>query len=140
MAVNFNGQRRLLSGIWVLMLFALACPCRAGFLDGTTGQLKVVPEQAAADKGAKEFSDKITFADGKFSSSFFLAKGFKPAVYRGETEPNEAEFEVEQTSESEGAITWLGEIRGEQIVGRLMWQKKESQGPALTYNFEGTKN
>jgi len=120
------------------MLFVLACPCHAGFLDGTTGQLKVVPEQTAADKGAKEFDDKITFADGKFSSEFLAAKGFKPAVYRGEIEPNEAEFEVEQTSESEGVITWLGEIRGQQILGRLTWHKKD--GPVLNYNFKGTKN
>ena len=138
MVLSFNGRRWLLSGIWVLMLLALACPCRAGFLDGTTGQLKVVPEKAAADKGAKEFSDKITFAEGKFSSAFFSAKGFKPAVYRGEVEPKEAEFEVEQTSESEGVITWLGEIRGQQIVGRLTWRLKD--GSALSYNFEGTKN
>jgi hypothetical protein len=122
----------------MLMLSALACPCRAGFLDGTTGQLKVVPEHAATDKGAKECSDKITFADGKFSSSFFLEKGFKPAAYRGETEPNEAEFEAEQTSESEGVITWLGEIRGQRIMGRLIWRPKD--GPVLSYNFEGTKS
>jgi len=138
MASSLNRQGWLVAGIWVLMLSALACPCRAGFLDGTSGQLKVVPEQATADKGGKEFSDKITFADGKFTSSFFLAKGFKPAVYRGETEPNEAEFEVEQTSVSDGVITWLGEIRGKQILGRLKWQKKD--GPMLSYNFEGTKD
>lgn len=138
MALSVNGRRWLLSGIWVLMLSALACPCRAGFLDGTTGQLKVVPEQAAAGKGAKEFSDKIIFADSKFSSEYFVAKGFKPAVYRGEVEPKEAEFEVEQTSESEGVITWLGEIRGQQISGRLKWRLKD--GTTLNYNFEGTKN
>ena len=138
MAFSLNRQRWIVAAIWLLMLSALACPCRAGFLDGTAGHLKVVPEQAAADKGAKEFSDKIAFSDGKFSSSFFLEKGFKPAVYRGETEPNEAEFEIEQTSDSEGVITWLGEIRGKKILGRLMWHKKD--GLMLSYDFEGTKD
>jgi hypothetical protein len=120
------------------MLLALTTVSRAAFLDGTTGQVQVVPEQAAADKGEKEFTDKLSFADGKFSSAFFLAKGFKPAVYRGEAETNEAEFEVEQTSERDGVITWLGEIRGKQIVGRLRWRKKD--GATLSYNFEGIKN
>jgi hypothetical protein len=136
--VKLNGQRRFFPGILVLMLFALAYPCRAGFLGGTTGELKVVPGQATAGKGVKEFSDKITFADSKFSSTYFSAKGFKPAAYPGETEPNEAEFGVEQTSESDGVVTWLGEIRGKQIVSRLIWRRNE--GATLSYNFEGTKH
>ena len=107
-------------------------------MDGTSGQVQVVPEPAAVEKGATEFADKITFSDGKFSSTYFSAKGFKSAPYRGEIEPNEAEFEVEQISETEGVISWLGEIRGKQILGRLKWQKKD--GSLLSYNFEGTKN
>jgi len=119
------------------MLLALAINCRAAFLDGTSCKIKVIPEQAAADKGEREFEDKLTFADSKFSSAAFLAKGFQPAPYRGEREENEAEFEVEQTSESNGVINWLGEIRGHKVVGRLRWTTKD--GTHLSYNFEGTK-
>ena len=115
----------------------LAINCRAGFLDGTKAKVKVVPEQAAADKGEKEFDDTLTFADDKFTSAAFLAKGFKPASYRGEVEQNEAEFEVEQTSESDGVINWLGEIRGKKVLGRLQWRKKD--GTNLSFDFEGTK-
>jgi hypothetical protein len=121
-----------------VMLAVLVTPCRAAFLDGTVGQVQVVPDKTSADKGEKEFSDKFTFADGKFSSEFFAGKGFKPSVYRGETEANEAEFEVEQASESQGVITWLGEIRGKRLIGRLIWRRKD--GMVLNFDFEGTKN
>jgi hypothetical protein len=119
------------------MAFAVAIACYAAVLDGTHGKVKVIPDKVTADTGEKGFDDTLSFADGKFTSVFFLAKGFKPAAYNGETEENEAEFEVEQTSVTNGLINWLGEIRGKKLMGRLMWKKKD--GPTLTYNFEGTK-
>jgi|SRR5579862_210151 len=121
----------------VVALALIAINCWAAFLDGTRGNVKVTPDKAAADKGEKEFDDTLSFADGKFTSTSFLAKGFKPAAYKGETEENEAEFEVEQTSTTNGLIDWLGEIRGKKLLGKLMWKKKD--GSTLTYNFEGTK-
>jgi len=121
-----------------LMMIGVAVVCYAGVLDGTRGKVTVVPDKAAADKGEKEFGDTLSFTNGKFSSAFFLAKGFGPAKYNGETEENEAEFEVEQTSVTNGVIDWLGEVRGKKFVGKLEWKKKKD-GPALTYNFEGTK-
>jgi len=121
----------------IVGLAVIAINCWAAFLDGTHGKVKVVPDKATADKGEKEFDDTLSFADGKFSSSFFLAKGFKPATYGGEKEDTEAEFEVEQTSVTNGLINWLGEIRGKKFMGRLMWKKKD--GSTLNYNFEGTK-
>jgi hypothetical protein len=136
--VGLNKQRRFILSMFALMVSTWALSCRADFLDGTSGQLQVLPDKAAAEKGEKEFGDKITFTDGKFSSAFFATKGFKSATYRGEAEPNEAEFEVEQTSESDGVVTWLGEIREKRITGRLKWRRKD--GTALNYTFEGTKN
>jgi hypothetical protein len=120
------------------MLLVVAITCRAAFLDGTHGKIKVVPDKVTADKDEKGFNDTLSFADGKFTSTFFLARGFKPAAYNGEKEENEAEFEVEQTSVTNGLINWLGEIRGKKLVGRLTWTKKD--GRNLTYSFEGTQD
>ena len=117
-------------------LLAAAVLCRAAFLDGTKCKVTLVPEKEAADKGEKKFSDTLTFADDKFTSTALLAKGFKPAPYRGEKEPNEAEFEVEQTSDTGDVVNWQGEIRGKKVVGRLRWTRKD--GTHLAYEFEGT--
>src|SRR5437870_6025102 len=95
-------QQWILAGVAALVLTASAIVCRAALLDGMSWQVKMTPDPAAADKGQKEFADELTFADEKFSSKFFLAKGFKPASYRSEIEPNDAEYEVEQTSDREG--------------------------------------
>jgi hypothetical protein len=120
----------------MLLAFATALACYAAFLDGTQCKVKVVPEKATAEKGETAFDDTLSFTGGKFSSSAFLAKGFKPAAYRGEQEENEAEFEVEQTSVTNGVINWLGEIRGKKFMGQLTWTKKD--GTNFLYNFEGT--
>jgi hypothetical protein len=124
-------------GLAIAGVMAFAIACYAAFLDGTRGKVKVTPDKVTADTGEKGFDDTLSFTNGKFSSAFFLAKGFKPAAYNGETEENEAEFEVEQTSVTNGLINWLGEIHGKKLVGRLTWKKKD--GPSLNYDFEGTK-
>ena len=119
------------------VLLAAAAICCAEALDGTKWKVKVVPNQAAADKGEKEFDDELIFADGKFTSTALLKKGFKPAPYRGDIEPREAEFEVEQVSETNGVITWLGDVRGTNTMGRLQWRQKD--GTRLAFEFSGTK-
>lgn len=119
------------------MLLAVAVICCAQALDGTKWKVKVVPNEAVAAKGEKEFNDELIFADGKFTSTALLKKGFKPAKYNGDIEPKEAEFEVEQVSETNGVVTWLGEIRGTNAVGRLQWRQKD--GGKLAYEFSGTK-
>src|ERR1035441_7701835 len=113
-----------------MMALAVVIACYAGVLDGNHGKIKVIPDQATVDMGEKGFNDTLSFADGKFTSAFFLARGFKPAAYNGEKEENEAEFEVEQTSVTNGLINWLGEIRAKKLVGRLTWQKKDEIGRA----------
>ena len=118
-------------------LFASAIIVHAAMLDGTKLKVKMVPDKAAADKGEKEFEDELIFADGKFTSTALLRKGFKPSKYRGEFEEKEAEFEVEQLSETNGVANWQGEIRGTNAVGRLKWKQKD--GSYLSYEFNGTK-
>lgn len=117
--------------ILAAMLLAVAIPCGAAFLDGTSCKIKITP-----DKGEKAFDDTLSFADAKFSSAHFSSKGFKPAPYRGEKEEKDAEFEAEQTSDTDGVLNWQGEIRGKKVMGRLRWKKND--GTNLSFEFEGT--
>jgi hypothetical protein len=120
-----------------VIVFAAAFMVQAALLDETKFKVKVVPDKATADKGAKEFDDELVFADGKFTSTALSRKGFKPANYHAEAEPNEAEFEVEQRSATKGVATWTGEIRGTNALGGLQWLQKS--GTNFSYEFTGTK-
>ena len=134
MSTNQTCRRAIVT----VVAFAIATACYAAFLDGTHGKVKMTPDKAVADKGEKGFDDTLSFAQGKFSSSAFLARGFKSAVYRGESEENEAEFEVEQIGKNTNTlVNWQGEVRGKRIVGRLTWKKADAT--SLSYDFDGTK-
>jgi hypothetical protein len=119
------------------ILLASAIIVHAGLLDGTKLKVKVVPDKAAADKGAKGFDDELIFADGKCTSTALLQKGFKQAKYSAEVEPNEAEFEIELVSATNGVVVWTGEIRGTNTLGGLQWIREGRSN--LMYEFSGTK-
>lgn len=119
------------------ILVASAIIVHAGLLDGTKLKVKVVPDKAAAEKGAKEFDDELIFADGKCTSTALLQKGFKPSKYNAEAEPNEAEFEIELVSATNGVVVWTGEIRGTNTLGGLQWMQEGRSN--LMYEFSGTK-
>src|ERR1044071_9081605 len=99
----------VVSGLGVMFLLTPAFTDDSTFLDGTACRVTMSPDATAAKNGAKEFTDRLRFANGKFSSEYFAAKAFQPAKYRGEREEKEAEFELEQTSETDGVVNWLGE-------------------------------
>jgi hypothetical protein len=125
--------------VWALgivALTAIAMNCWAGVLDGTRAQVKVARADASTDQDKKGFDDTLSFADGKFTSTAFLAKGFEPALYNGEREKNEAEFEVEQTNGVGEVVNWLGNIQGNHVGGRVHWVKKD--GTRMSYYFNGT--
>ncbi len=119
------------------ILLASAIIVRAGLLDGTKLKVRVVPDKAAADQGAEGFDDELIFADGKCTSTALLQKGFKQAKYSAEVEPNEAEFEIELVSATNGVVVWTGEIRGTNTLGGLQWMRKGRSN--LMYEFTGTK-
>ena len=106
-------------------------------LEGTSWKITAAPDEASAKNGAEKFDDTISFADGKFSSAALARKGFKLAKYQGDFEEREAEFDLEQESESQGIAIWIGELRGGKIAGRLQWKKKD--GTNLFFNFIGAK-
>jgi hypothetical protein len=107
-------------------------------LDGIHVKVRVVPAEASAAKGDKGFDDTLSFADGKFTSAAFGAKGFQPALYNGERERTEAEFEVEQTNSAGDVLNWLGNIRNGHVGGHLHWEKKD--GTRAAYYFNGTED
>ena len=127
-------RRRILAVALALCLTAIFAHA-----DLLTGSWKIIltPDQAAVEKGAKEFNDTISFAGGKFSSVALDAKGFKAAAYRGDFEEREAEFDLEQQSETEGVAVWIGEVRNGKITGRFQWKKKD--GTNLLFEFTGSK-
>ena len=97
----------------------------------------MVPTKPYADKGEKAYDDILVFAQGRFSTLVLKGKGFGPARYKGETEPNEAEFEVEQRSSSNEIASWLGEIRNGRITGSLQWYT--AGGLKISCEFSGTR-
>ena len=119
-----------------LLFYRPLSSLRADILTGCW-RITLSPDKATAERGEKEFNDTISFADGKFSSSALAKKGFKPAKYQGDFEEREAEFDLDQESQSEGIVIWIGEIRGEKITGRIQWKKKD--GRNLFFNFTGAK-
>src|SRR5437870_3354924 len=119
------------------LLLASAIIVHAGVLDGTKLKVKVVPDKAAADKGAKALDDELNFADGKCTSTALLQKGFKQAKYSAEVEPNEAEFEIELVSATYGVVVWTGEIRGTNTLGGLQWMQEGRSN--LMYEVSGAK-
>jgi hypothetical protein len=121
----------------VITLLAGAVLARAAALDGTTWKIKLVPNKATAEKGEKELTDTLSFADGMFSSQALLAKGFKSAKYIADIEEKEAEFEVEQHSPTNGLANWLGDVRGTNTAGRLQLIRQDHE--PLIYDFEGSK-
>jgi hypothetical protein len=120
-----------------VMLIITAVTTYAALLDGARLKVKVVPEKDAAEKGAKAFDDELIFSNGKCSSTALARKGFTPSNCKVETEPNEAEFEVEMVSTTHDVVVWKGEIRGTNVIGGLQWIQKS--GTNLMYEFTGTK-
>jgi hypothetical protein len=122
-----------------VVILSLVTNSRAGQLDGTVCKVRVVPAEAAAAKGEKEFDDKLTFTNGIFSSKVFLARGFKPTEYEGEAEPDQAEFAAQQVNEAKDALEWKGMIRDKRVEGTLTWTKKKD-GTTLSFSLTGTKH
>ena len=136
-----NKTRRLT--IASALLLASVIVVQAGLLDGTKWKVKVVPDKASAEKGAKEFTDEWTFTGDKFTSSAMQQKGFAPSKYRVETEEavvgelRECEFEIEQMKATNDVVVWTGDIRGTNTNGGLQWKAKD-RGDFI-YEFIGTK-
>jgi|SRR6266850_2887153 len=124
--------------VWLAMILAITNPAaRAERLDGTKWKVKVTPDKESVSKGAKEFDDEFTFAEGKFTSTALQAHGFKPGPYRFETEEGEVEWSADKQTSSADMAGWGGRVDGNTTTGNFHWQKKD--GTSLFYKFVGTK-
>jgi hypothetical protein len=130
-----NSVRR--TAILSALLLASGAILQAALLDGTRWKVRVVPDEAAAKKGAKAFDDVLVFADGKLTSTTLAQKGFKPGKYFAEAEPHEAEFEAELVAATNNVVTWSGEIRGTNVLGGVQWLQQD--GTYQGYTFTGAK-
>jgi hypothetical protein len=143
MQLNRPHRLVILSAMLVVgaILVRAATQDAANPLDGTKWKIKLVPDKATAAKGGKEFADEWVFADGKFTSAALSREGFQPATsYRLEREPNEMEFEIEQSKTvkaTNDVAVWTATIEGTNATGGLQWKKKVN-GDFL-YDLTGTK-
>ena len=107
-------------------------------LDGSTFNVNVRPDKAAAAKGEKAFDDTIVFAGGKVEMTECVKYGFAASKY---TAAKKAEgrwaFTTEQSSDPSGKSVWHGVIEGSAVKGTLVWTKKD--GTVLHYSFDGKK-
>ena len=80
----------------------------------------------AGEKGkvADEKGDVISFADGKFHSSYCDQYGFNKGDYSARKEGNATVFEVETVSEKEGRLKWKGVLKDNSLEGTFTHYRK----------------
>lgn len=120
-----------------IVILLAAGSARGELLDGTKWKVTVTPNAAAAAQGEQEFTDELTFANGKFTSAALTAKGYKSAAYTSEDEGYEIEFEAELVHDSEGRANWSGGVTNKEITGRLQYIRKDKT--RVTFDFTGKR-
>src|SRR5436309_14779091 len=118
-----------LVALFVLASVALA----ASPLDGTQWQIKLTNTAAKTPS-----EDRIRFEKGRFTSPLFQPKGFPTSNYTlTEEKDGPVIWETMQTSETEGTLSWRGELGGDAMHGVASWRKPD--GAVVNYNFAGQK-
>ena len=101
--------------------------------------VQVIPEEASAKAGEKNFEDTLTFKDGKFRSEACILHGFDWTKYKLEDRPEITVFIASAKNPDKGSSTeWIGSVNGQRLTGSLTWQKPD--GSVGHYTFEGKKN
>ena len=106
-------------------------------LEGTTWDVKVLPDAMAAQKGEKPFDDSLIFKDGKVTMSACVKMGFAPSTYTTIPTGSAWSFTTHQVSSSQGTTTWTAAVTGDAIKGTMLWTKAD--GSMLHYTVEGQK-
>src|SRR5436309_10691520 len=118
-----------LVALFVLASVALA----ASPLDGTQWQIKLTNTAAKTPS-----EDRIRFEKGRFTSPLFQPKGFPTSNYTLTEEKNgPVIWETMQTSETEGTLSWRGELGGNAMHGAARWRRRDGQGG--NYYFVGSE-
>jgi hypothetical protein len=114
--------------VWAVVSVALASP-----LDGTQWDIKL---RTADVKTTSE--DRVRFEKGRFTSPLFRPKGFPASNYTlTEEKQGPVIWETMQTSETEGTLSWRGELGGDSMRGVASWRKPG--GTVIDYTFTGRK-
>jgi len=102
-------------------------------LDGTRWRIQMTaPSLKAPSDG------QIQFEKGKFTTPLFEPNGFSASNYTlTEQEGAPLIWETMQTSETEGSLSWRGELTAETMRGLASWQKRD--GTVVNYTFTGRR-
>ncbi len=104
----------------------------ASVLDGTKWRVEMTPKGSAIP----QYIDRALFQDGNFTSVIFERKGFLTSRYTvTEKEGSLIVWEVTQTSEPEGTLSWRGELQGDAMTGTLRWI--QADGTVVNHTFTG---
>jgi hypothetical protein len=105
----------------------------ASSLDGTQWQIKLTTADVKTPS-----EDRVNFEKGRFTSSLFRPKGFPASNYTlTEEQGGPVIWETMQTSETDGTLSWRGELGGESMHGVASWRKPN--GSVVNYLFTGRK-
>jgi hypothetical protein len=105
-------------------------------VDGTSWTVEVHADQAAKEKGERDFNETIIFADGMMTTTKSKTMGFESTPYKA-TRSGEGkwDFTAEQVSKDQGRFVWTGTIHGDDAEGKLVWTKPDNS--IITYTFDG---
>jgi len=126
-------RKSLVCGVLVLMTGSVW----AASLDGTNWQVKVIPDPMTRKLGEHSFGDKLSFKNGKVTASECTKYGFGASDYKTADAPNQTSWDSTMTSAKEGNSKWIGEVKGNEIAGDMIWTKPG--GHIFKYKFRGKK-
>jgi hypothetical protein len=106
----------------IALVLAVPAALAQGALDGR----KYIGDIGDAGKAADEKGALFTFADGKFNSSVCDKYGFDKGAYTVTKDGDVLRFEAKTVSTEYGTNNWRGRLKGDQLEGVLIWQKKPS--------------
>ena len=101
-------------------------------LDETQWRLEITAKGAEIPK----YIDRARFHKGIFTSAIFERKGFLTSRYTvTKKEGGSIVWEVTQTSEAEGTLSWRGELKGDAMTGTLRWTQTDRT--VVNHTFTG---
>jgi hypothetical protein len=102
-------------------------------LDGSTWQVRIRPKTLFAFSS----KDTLVFDQGQFTSSQQLTKGYLPAGYDYRAHNTKlGRFEASLVRDDGSIMDWVGEVRGEQVEGTVIWTRGRK---TRRYNFRGKR-
>ena len=109
----------------------------AATLEQTAWDVTVTPDADAAAAGEQPFRDTLIFSQGTFTSSACVKYGFGDSQYLIQETPGATAWATDQHSQKSGKSHWEGTVAGDEVKGRLAWQRLD--GKVFQYAFEGQR-